>query len=464
MTHRRRVLAFRMSWIRDDIRNSALANWIDGLSHILRALIPSTNEETYLTALALALRRLAYSRPRALSRWIWQRMTSEGIPDRYRALRIGWRKLGADVEGSNVQESTTRIGSSVVLRAPSTSDKGILYISFEYNWLKLVAADRLRATMDHFYVVGASSWSPTDYACFPAISGTGDDPFFVGISNSLDLAAYSVAAPRVLPVGQLASDWVDPSEFRPLPRRQRDIDIIMVSHWAAWKRHSILFNALSRLPAHLNVVLIGRDVDGRTAETLFAEAAAFGVKQQITAFTNIDPPAVRTLLSRSKVMVALSAREGSCVAVAESLAADCPVVCLKNSHIGSLKYINHETGARVSRSTLAPAISALLERREELSPRKWYQENSGCWNSSARLEEELRQYAASRRRYPVEPMAPLKWAYVPTYACKEDEEKLRGARAFLAQECRVELADFVPPAPGDRCKAMDADRAAISIY
>jgi len=391
-------------------------------------------------------------------------MTSEGIPERYRALRIGWRKLGVDIEGGIVQGSTTRIGSSVVLRAPSSTDKGILYISFEYNWLKLVAADRLKATMRHFYIVGASSWSPTDYACFSAISGAGDDPFFVGISNSVDLAAYSVAAPQVMAVNQLAGDWVDPSEFRPLAHRQRDIDIIMVSHWAAWKRHSILFNALSKLSPNLNVVLIGRDVDGRTAETLFSEAAVFGVKQQITAFTNIDPIAVRTLLSRSKVAVALSAREGSCVAVAESLAANCPVICLENSHIGSLKYINQATGAKVSRSTLAPAISALLERREDLSPRKWYQENSGCWNSSARLEGELRQYAASRGRYSVESMAPLKWSYVPTYARKEDEEKLRAARAFLAQECRVELADFVPPAPRDRCKIMYADRAAINIY
>lgn len=391
-------------------------------------------------------------------------MTSSGIPERYRALRIGWRNLGADVEAGIAQESNTRIASSVVLRAPSSTDKGILYISFEYNWLKLVAADRLRETMRHFYVVGASSWSPTDYACFAALSGAGEDPFFVGISNTVDLAAYSVAGPQVLPLGQLASDWVDPLDFHPLPHGQRDIDIIMISHWAAWKRHSILFNALSRLPANLNVVLVGRDVDGRTAETLFVEAGAFGVKQQITAFTNIDPISVRALLSRSKVMVALSAREGSCVAVAEALSADCPVVCLKNSHIGSLKYINRETGARVSRATLGPAIARLLERRKELAPRSWYQQNSGCWNSSMRLEEELRRYAASRGRHPVEPMAPLKWAYVPTYARSEDEEKLKGARAFLAQECRVELADFIPPVSSDRRKAMYADRTAISIY
>jgi glycosyltransferase involved in cell wall biosynthesis len=463
VTDRRRTLTFRMSWIWDDIKYSAVANWIDGLVHIIKAIYPSTTEETYLTELALALRRLAYSRPRALANWIWRKMSAEGVPDRYRVLRIGWRKFGAEFDNGIAREDATRIRTSVLLRAPSSHDKGILYISFEYNWLKLVAADRLKATMRHFYVVGASSWSPPDYACFSSISGASDDPFFVGISNSVDSAAYSVAAPQVLAVSQLAGDWVDPSEFRPLPYGQRDIDIIMISHWAAWKRHCILFDALSKLPRELNVVLIGRDVDGRTAETLFSEAAAFGVKQQISAFTNIDSSAVRRLLSRSKIAVALSAREGSCVAVAEALAADCPVVCLKNSRIGSLKYINLRTGRKVTRSGLVHAIWELLESREDLCPQQWYERNSGCWNSSARLNEELRQYADSRGRYPAESMVPLKWTYVPTYARKEDEEKLRGARDFLARECGVELADFVPPESGKRCKAMFGDRAAVHI-
>ena len=463
MTDRRRTLTFRMSWIRDDIKYSAVANWLDGLLHIIKAIYPLTTDETYLTELALGLRRVAYCRPRALAQWIWRKMSVEGVPDRYRALRISWGHYGAELDNEFGREGATRIRTSVVLRAPSSHDKGILYISFEYNWLKLVAANRLKATMRHFYIVGASSWSPPDYACFSSISGASDDPFFIGISNSLDSAAYSVAAPQVLAVSQLAGDWLDVSEFRPLPYGQRDIDIIMISHWAAWKRHSILFDALSKLPRELNVVLVGRDVDGRTAETLFSEAAAFDVKQQISAFTNIDPSDVRRLLSRSKIAVALSAREGSCVAVAEALAADCPVVCLKNSRIGSLKYINLRTGRKVTRSGLAQAIGELLESREDLCPRQWYERNSGCWNSSARLNEELRQYSESRGRYPVESMAPLKWAYVPTYARKEDEQKLRGARDFLARECGVELIDFLPPESSKRCKAMYGDRAAVHI-
>lgn len=457
-----RQMSQEVTWFADRLRNSLLVRLLDGLRQMTHALMPWGDEKRRLAARAVAIRRLAYTPLNKIARVLWQATVKPQHKSRYSELEVGWHSYGNSLTRTN-KGTSTRITTSVVLREPTTRDKGVLYISFEYNWLRLVAHERLSRVMQHFYVVGASSWSPTDFSCLANLSGASEDPFFVGISNQADLAAYRAAAPVIVPVSQLASDWVDPAEFTPRPVSDRDIDIVMVAHWAKWKRHWLLFRALRNLPGRLNVVLVGRDVDGRTADTLLAEARESGVRQQVTVFTNINAKAVRQLLSRSRVSVVLSAREGSCVSVAESLAADCPVACLYESHIGSLKYINERTGRRAHAFSLDRTLMELLESSAELSPREWYSSNSGCWHASKSLDNELANYARSVGRDPVTPIAPLKWSYVPTYARQEDSARLAGAREFLLSECHVEVVDFLPPPPTQQVSIIDPDRPPIKV-
>jgi len=459
----RTTVRFLLVWWLDDLKNSTVAYWFNGLWHYLRAALPGMSADARLEQLAQALRRFAYLKPRFIGEHLWKELSAPAVAADIRARQIGWSARDKTQRGTGGSQGHSSIGTSVVLRAPTAADKGVLYISFEYNWMELARSGCLAKVMQHFYVVGATSWSPTNVTAMACAAGLAEDPLFLGISHLDDIKAFRVAQPTIRPVSQLASDWIDTSEFPVVEKSARDIDIIMIAHWASWKRHAILFDALARLPSSLNIVLIGRDMDGRTANTVLDEATSFGVRQQITAFTDINATAVRKLLSRAKVSLSLSAREGSCVGVAEALAADCPVACLRSSHIGSLAYINEATGRRASRARLAAAVSELLECCRDMHPRAWYEIHSGCWNASRGLEEELGVYAMSKGRRPDTPMAPLKWTYVPAYARAQDARRLLPAREFLERECGVKLLDFVPPDSRDRMTTLWPARAGITL-
>jgi len=72
----------------------------------------------------------------------------------------------------------------------------------------------------------------------------------------------------------------------------------------------------------IRVVLIGQDADGRTVDDVFREAKAFGVADRIQMIQDASIDEVTKHQCNSKTSIILSAREGSCVVVAESLFAD----------------------------------------------------------------------------------------------------------------------------------------------
>src|SRR5208337_4855289 len=107
-------------------------------------------------------------------------------------------------------------------------------------------------------------------AAFPGV-------LFSLISHAEEVDVLPAISPNYAVVPLYASSWVDPRRFQPLPRSQRDVDLIMVANFAKFKRHFALFGALRHLPRQLRVLLIGQDQDGRTAETIRDEARCYGV-------------------------------------------------------------------------------------------------------------------------------------------------------------------------------------------
>src|SRR5690606_6760601 len=131
---------------------------------------------------------------------------------------------------------------SLVLKEPGPNgEKGVLYSSFEFNWMRIVANHDARAVFRDYLLVGASSWSPSDHAVLAALQGLSEDPAFIGISNQSDMEQYRIWSPGIEPLPITAGDWINPDFYQPKPVQERQIDIIMVSHFAKWKRHWLLF-------------------------------------------------------------------------------------------------------------------------------------------------------------------------------------------------------------------------------
>jgi glycosyltransferase involved in cell wall biosynthesis len=358
--------------------------------------------------------------------------------------RVGWgRYFGGFADIDKERALTT----SLVLKAPKPNgEKGVLYCSFEYNWLRLVANHDARALLDEYYVVGQSSWSPIDYAPIAAFAGLSSDPLFVGISNAVDLDQIALFRPVAEPLPILASDWIDPTTFSPKPRAERTIDILMVANYSRVKRHWLLFEALAKMPRNLRVVLVGRNAPGRTEREILDEAHAFGVKQHLEIHTNLEIDEVAALQCDARISAVFSQREGSCVAVAESLFAGSPVAMMEEAHVGAKQYINYWTGELMRRERLAAQLERFHAESDRYAPREWALVNIPCTMTSQHLNRFLRTWARSTGRPWTEDIAPLRWRYVPVYLHAADEARLAPAVEELRRRHGVTIARF----PGER--------------
>jgi glycosyltransferase involved in cell wall biosynthesis len=358
--------------------------------------------------------------------------------------RVGWERYFGAFSNIDKERALT---TSLVLKAPRPGgEKGVLYCSFEYNWMRLVANHDARAILDEYYVVGQSSWSPIDYASLAAFAGLSSDPLFVGISHLSDVEIVSLFRPVAEPLPILASDWIDPATFSPKPHAERTIDILMVANWSRVKRHWLLFEALKDMPRNLRVVLVGRNAPGRTETEILDEAHAFGVKQQLELRTNLEIDEVAALQCDARISTIFSQREGSCVSVAESLFAGSPVAMMDEAHVGSRSYINYWTGELVRRQGLAATLERFHAESERYAPREWALANISCATSSQRLNKLLRNWARATRRPWTEDAAPLRWRYVPVYLNAADEARLQPAVEELQRRHGVVLQAF----PGER--------------
>jgi hypothetical protein len=317
-------------------------------------------------------------------------------------------------------------------------EKGVLFISFEKEWFKLLVHCDLRDFNDRYSLVVAPSGSPhnlVNYVFAAAYPGK----VFTLISNAGDPAVLPRVAKNLVVVPLYASHWVLPELFRPLPLAERDVDLTMVANFAKFKRHFALFQALRRMPKHLRVRLIGQDQDGRTAETIQHEAAYFGVAGRLIIDANVSYAGVSAALCRSRASVILSRREGSCVVVAESLFADAPPALLETAEIGSRAFIHPTTGTFLHDGTLPEQLTQLVEHAGDYRPRAWAEENISCFKSTATLNDLLRRHALADGQVWTRDIAPLCWRPDPALAREADVGPMQTARRELQERYRIEI-------------------------
>lgn len=252
--------------------------------------------------------------------------------------RIGWDRYGVSGEGGTLKKS-------LVIRLPGGKSKGIVFVWFEYDLLTLLAARDLSALLDRYRVVFAGSWSPPCYQALWSFPHDYRHEFVALLSHPDDgerIRSLGFQA-TILPL--YMSSWQDPGDFHPRPLAERDVDIVMVANWARFKRHWVLFDALRRIRRpDLKVVLIGQPDTCRTVDDVRQEARAFGVDGQVAFLDRLPVEQVWRWLERSRISLVFSRREGSCVAVAESLMAGTPVGLLAGAEIGSRAFIQPGTG------------------------------------------------------------------------------------------------------------------------
>ena len=327
---------------------------------------------------------------------------------------------------------------SIILKSPGgNGEKGVLLMYFEYNWARLllgVPDEEFRWIEEHYDLVLATSWSPTDYATLALALSKLRGTVFVQSCNYEEMAKIERFHPRLKCLPNLPCDWINPDLYHPKPFAERTTDIVMVANWGEFKRHWDLFRALAKLPPDLKVLLIGQKEGGRTKELIRRLAAQFGARQELEIHQSIPISEVAAHQCQAKVSVIMSRREGCCVAAVESLFAGCALAMRSDAHVGPLAYINEQTGARLRPGHIADDLRSLLARSGALHPREWAVANLACQVSHAKVNAMLRHEAIRVGKSWTRDIALPQWRPYPTFVKREQQDAMRQDYELLHQK------------------------------
>lgn len=360
------------------------------LLHGMAARLLPARRSAWLSHACAAARCSASPRTmRSLETWMKRRL--DGLPA---SVLWSWQPP---------QGEQVTISKTAILKPASTDERGVVFISFESQWQKLLALgpDRLATFAETYDLVLAPTWSPPHSPVnlvFPRLF-PGTLP--CTISNLTDLEILPRLHGSYQPLPLFASSWVNPSLYQPRPRSDRDIDLVMVANFGRYKRHHVLFSALAKLPTDKrpNVTLIGQPHGHRTVETLEQEMTAYGVRDCISLRSRVSDAEVVDTLCRSKTALIASLREGSCVAVVEAMMADTPVALLEGAQIGSSAFLNEHTGRWLNERRLHEELPTFIADSDRCSPRAWLIDHGvHCQASTAALNSQLRSHAEAQGR------------------------------------------------------------------
>lgn len=296
----------------------------------------------------------------------------------------------------NIHDRQTLRRSIILKNKASSKERGALLVLFESELLKLLISDNFRQIEEEYQILFLPSWQPIYSLPLFLLGNKSTKDYFIMPSIIQDTSFCSEMNHRCITLPFHAASWVSERFYHKSPPT-KDIDIIMVANFNKYKRHWRLFEAVRQLPKSLNIVIAGIPIANRTKSSVLNEAKAFGVENRIKVVENLSDDLLAEMISRAKIMLALSHKEGPFISVAEALMANTPVGMYQNAIIGSKAYINDQTGVLFDpRMPLAPQVMDFLQRSACLTPSTWAKSNISAEKNVVRLNRILRDYADSR--------------------------------------------------------------------
>jgi hypothetical protein len=330
--------------------------------------------------------------------------------------------------------TSNRITKGIILKPYiSEREKGVVFVSFENQMARLAKATDLQRFAERYTLVVAPSWCPPHSVftyLFPMLY---PDTIVSLISNPKDMTYFPRINPKYEMVPLYASNWVDAREFVPVPKDEKNIDIFMLANFAKYKRHAAFFRALRDVPREYRVVLNGQSEPGRSRQTILNEAGSYGVRDRFELRENVTDEELHDNIVHAKTSVILSMREGSCVAVVESMFANTPVGMLEDAEIGSRAFITPQTGRLLQHAQLGRQLTEFVKTSHTYEPRAWVMEhNIGCLDSSVMLNTTLRHRALHSGQDWTSDIAPLRWRPNPQYYNPDDAAGMAQALEDIA--------------------------------
>jgi glycosyltransferase involved in cell wall biosynthesis len=287
---------------------------------------------------------------------------------------------------------------AIVVKSPADGEKGVIVVLYSHAlplFVKFFDIDRIAA---NYHIVIEPSWSGfcnLDVLSYSRFTF----PVFVQASEPRDVEFIRRCRCNLVPVPVSNNWWVDQRVFRPLTDVSKDVDVVMVSSWAGWKRHRRLFAALRTLRRRgvtPTALLVGYAA-GLSKRDVYRQAQFYGVSDQIEMLDNVSPDEVNQHLNRARVNLLWSRKEGSNRSIVEGMLAGVPCVIRHGFNYGyQYPYINPETGTFSSELELPDVLARMIATYDRFRPREWVLKNMSCQRATEILSQAIGETMAAR--------------------------------------------------------------------
>ena len=280
----------------------------------------------------------------------------------------------------------------IVLKTATVNEKGVILLKYARTFDAVIALFDLQRLLDRYLFVLEPCWAGY---CDPSILMfiARDHPVIVQCFTDEDYRFISSIGAPLVPIRLGPADWVDADLFSEVRSDDKTYDLVMVANWERHKRHAQLFQALSKInDRKLRVLLIGFPLGRRTAADIRQEAAVIRSPLiEIEILEKIPAREVASLLSRCKVFVFLSRKEGDNKALVEAMFVGVPAIVFSKSTGGARSRINQSTGMLVSDEELSEKIVYMLDHYAQFNPRSWAVQHSGSSVATQALNDLIKR-------------------------------------------------------------------------
>ncbi len=176
-------------------------------------------------------------------------------------------------------------------------------------------------------------------------------------------ARHPDALVAMLPIGP---EFASETTFHPLPG-PKEFDVVYVAAAQPYKRHDILFDALTTLPKSIRALCVMGY--GEDADALRAKSAAMGLDVTFVGPPGVSHAEVNRLMNLGRIGVVCGVADGAPAILTEYMLAGLPVLANADLACG-LQYIRPDTGRTATAAQFGAAILAMLADLSRFSPRE----------------------------------------------------------------------------------------------
>ncbi|MQA28879.1 MAG: glycosyltransferase [Luteitalea sp.] len=328
--------------------------------------------------------------------------------------RLSWRLVSRDLQTATISAryiatsgsapSTQRfideperlLGTRIlVLKSPSTNERGIVVLDYSFVFSLFARLFDVEAIAQRYYLVFEPSWS--GYCDLDILSYSQFAfPVFVQSVEPRDTEVLGRAGNNFVPVPTAANWWIDHRLIRPIPDTPKNLDIVMIASWAAFKRHHRVFKTLQTLRrrGHVLTMAVAGYPSGLSKDDILRQADYFGIADQIEVHEWLSPSDVNVLYNRAKVNLLWSRREGFNRGVIEGMLANVPCIMRTGFNYGfCLPYLNALTGRFCAEQDLPATLLEFRDSHHRYHPRDWVLSHMSCQSATEALTTAIRPVA-----------------------------------------------------------------------